>query len=621
MSYSIEQFDKQVVGTTARIRYRLGFEQCAGHLLTVTMTIEAIDTPTVRIALPNWTPGSYKIRDYASLIGSMSVADEAGEPLPFRSIAKNRVEIETAGVHTVVVTYLYFAHERSVRHSHVDRGHAFIMPGTCLMYVPGRTDETHHVEIESRWPTITTSLSPVTHDGLTFGALNYDILVDSPIEIGDHFVGRYELFGAVHEVAITGETDLPHEWIVDRTMEIVEKGMDLWESIPYDRYVFILHMLPGEYGGLEHARAQVSVFDGGRLTELASVRKFLALVTHEYFHTWNVKRIRPIELGPFDYEVENYTSMLWLAEGATSYYDDLLSYRIGFLTRDDYLKTLSESHLATYFDLPGRLSLSIKESSFLSWVKLYLPNPDTGNRYPSYYLKGGILFLLLDLHIIDRSDATRSLDDGMRGLYARYLEDPSVGLTEGEFMTIVARETGVDVAESFGRWLDAVEEIPLQELLEPFGLRWERKREKKSMTFGEGFSLPVVPNTRTGIGVDDANDRLTITKVLAGSPAARAGLASGDEIISVNGLRVANAAAWKSIVGRIPAESEFEVVASSGGRLYTTTLRTEAAPSFHLEIDDDITPEQRRRLDYWLRRASRISEESTDRAVESARVQ
>ena len=327
------------------------------------------------------------------------------------------------------------------------------------MYVEGRMEEIchaifHHAE-STNWKKVSTALSPVNKDGKTFGALNYDILVDSPVEIGNHFTATFEKFGATHDVAISGMGDFDADWIVRQLHPIVEHGKKMFGKLPYDRYVFQIQLYSKLYGGLEHARSHVSLYDVEKFTEKKEVGRFLSLLTHEYFHLWNVKRIRPIELGPVDYSRERYTAMLYLAEGATSYYDDLTTYRCGFFDEKKYLGfPLGEQHAQALTEVPGRLMTSIKESSFLTWVKLYIPSPDLNNRYVSYYLKGGVMWWLLDMYILLHSNGRKRLDDGMRGLMKRYEKNPSMGITEEEMIEILSISCGMDLKATLREWLN-----------------------------------------------------------------------------------------------------------------------------------------------------------------------
>ena len=601
MAYSIEQRDEQLHNSEARIRYHLSFPQAAQHLVHVQMAVQT-DAEVLEFAMPAWLPGSYKVRDFVSFQGNLSVVNKAGNELPFEWIAKNRLRLQTEGSTSVTLRYVYYGYERTVRHSHIDRFHAFLNPGNYLMFVEGRTEEVHHVEIEHSWNHVSTALSPAGEN--TWGALNYDILIDSPIEIGNHYVAFYELDGATHEVAITGQGDFDPDWITDRTKTVVENAITMWGSLPYDRYVWILQMLPDQYGGLEHARSQVSMFDANLFGDKKKLGKFLALLTHEFFHTWNVKRIRPAELGPFNYNEENYTRMLWLAEGVTSYYDDLLTFRSGFYTREEYLRILSEDHLSMLLNVPGRLAMSIKDSSYLAWVKLYTPSPDGSNRFPSYYLKGGVIFLLLDMFIVDQSGGERSLDDGMRALFEQYEGRPETGLTEEEFITIVSNATGVDIANTLPAWLNTTEELPYEELFEPLGLEWQQKTAVAEEHIGENIPLPSSEKTWAGILVAEEKGSAIAKKVWADSPAEKAGVGAGDEIIALNGMRIATNKAWKSVMSHCVAGDEMELTGASEGRLYQTTLKLERRQEFQLIETDNPSATQKKKLEKWLKGVS-----------------
>ena len=600
MAYSIEQRDEQLHNTAAKIRYHLSFPLASQHLVHIQMAVET-DAQSLECVMPSWLPGSYKVRDFVTFQGNLQVQTEAGEDLPFEWIAKNRVRVQTEGNALVLLRYVYYGHERTVRHSHIDRFHAFVNPGNCLMFVEGRMEEIHHVELDldnhPSWSNVSTALSPVKAG--VWGALNYDILIDSPIEIGNHYVAHYDISGAKHEVAITGKGNFDPDWITDRTITVVEHAVKMWGELPYDRYVWILQMLPDQYGGLEHARSQVSMFDANLFADKKKLGKFLALLTHEFFHTWNIKRIRPRELGPFNYNKENYTRMLWLAEGVTSYYDDLLTCRSGFYTRQEYLRALSEDHLSALFSVPGRLAMSIKDSSFLAWVKLYNPSPDNANRFPSYYLKGGIIFLLLDMFIIDKSGGEHSLDDGMRALNQHYKAQPETGVTEEEFVQIVSNATGVDVSEILLSWLNSTEELPLQEILQPLGLAWEAK-EAKDDKIGEDIPLPSPTRTWVGLLVSEEPGRLKVSKVRTGSPAEEAGIGAEDEVLAIDGMRVGSTKAWKSAISRLPIGSEVRFTGASEGRLYETVLRSEELPVFHLVEISNPDADQKKKLAKWL---------------------
>jgi predicted metalloprotease with PDZ domain len=599
MSYSIEQRDAQLAGTSAAIRYFLSFRSAAQHIADVVMEIDTT-ADELTLAMPNWIPGSYKVRDFIAYQGDVRATGANGEPVEIEWITKSRLRVRAGGA-PVRVSYTYYGNERSVRQTHINRSHAFINPANCMMLVEGRTSEIHHVRLDHPWKRVSTALSPV-EEGI-WGALNYDILADSPIEIGDHYVTSYERHGALHEVAITGSGDFDPDWLAEQTGRIIDHAVTMWGSLPYDRYLFIIQLLPGQYGGLEHARSSVNMFDVELFADRGKVVKLLALLCHEYFHLWNVKRIRPRELGPFDYDTENYTRMLWLAEGVTSYYDDLSAYRCGFYSRGEFIRTIGEEHLARLLDVPGRLAMSVKDSSFLAWVKLYMPTPDSPNRFPSYYLKGGVIFMLLDLYIIAATDGERTLDDGMRALMARYQSDPSVGVTEEEFIAIVGGATGVEIGELLPGWLGSAGELPVAEIVSAVGLEWRRRESSTESTFGADIPFQgAAPDRWIGIGVEEIKSGLKVARVWRDSPAEAAGIGADDELIAVNGIRVGSQRSWESLMRGAMRSESVTITAASEGRLYQTELRPVPRQAFELVVKSAPTDQERNRLERWLAR-------------------
>ncbi len=600
MPYSIEQTDAALLDTSAAIRYHLTFPNAAQHVMNVVMEVDSAARELV-LAMPNWIPGSYKVRDFIAYQGDVRAVGPSGEHLEMEWIAKNRLRVNTGGLGTFRLCYTYYGNERSVRQTHVNRFHAFINPANCMMYVEGRTDEIHHVRIDHPWQQVSTALSPVIEG--VWGALNYDILVDSPLEIGDHVVAHYRRHGALHEVAITGIGDFNPDWLAEQTKRIIDQAAAMWGRLPYDRYVFIIQLLPGQYGGLEHARSSVNMFDAEIFADKARVVQLLTLLCHEYFHLWNVKRIRPRELGPFNYDAENYSRMLWLAEGVTSYYDDLNSYRCGFYSRDEYLKSLAGEHLARLLDVPGRKAMSVKDSSYLSWVKLYIPTPDSGNRFPSYYLKGGVIFLLLDLSIIADTDGQHSLDDGMRALMDRYLADPATGITEDEFIGIVSAATDVDIRERLLSWLDGTDELPVEEVLARLGLLWRKKEERRENLFGADLEFqPPAPERWTGLYPEDFKTGVKVARVMRDSPAEHAGIGADDELLALDGVRVSSGRQWDALLRGVHDREHIRITAASEGRLYETVLHLKARESYEILEQEEMGELERRRLERWLMR-------------------
>lgn len=610
MAYNIEQRDEQLLGSRANITYTLEFDRAAQHIIRVRMHIANVTSEEITLVMPSWSPGSYKIRDYAAYQGNVE-AHAGSNPLVFRWTGLNKITVYTKETNEVTVDYVIYGNERTVRTNHVNRFHAFIQPTATFMYVEGRTDEIHHVLLKNDrklWPNVSTQLSPVrdtSAQDTLLGAMNYDVLADSPIEIGRHLVRTFTLEGATHEVALASSQLLDADWITEQLKVIVKTESSIFGGVPYDRYVFIIHAYPGTRGGLEHSRSSVNATDPSSFLDKSKAADFLSLLCHEYLHLWNVKRIRPIELGPFDYVNVTQTPMLWLAEGLTSYYDDLLAYRCGFLTQKEYLELLAKNHLDKLARVPGRLAMSVRDSSRLAWVKLYMQSPDAANRFPSYYLKGGLVLLLLDLYIIDHTDGTKSLDDGLRLLWARYQNDPSVGITEDECIAILERAAGVQLRDRMMQWLDETTELPFGELLSLAGIELSLgAKSSEAITFGENRSFALVPpELFCGWTVADADGRVFIRGVEDGSPAAMAGLGADDEIIAVSGMRVTTT----EQLGRAIADAglnEIQLVCQSDGTTFETTIKPGTMLVHTLSVAEETSEKQRLVREKWLMRSA-----------------
>lgn len=565
------------------------------------------------LGLPVWIPGSYKVRDYISTLGSFTVTDADGTALVWQWISKNRLQIASP-TQSVHVEYFYYAFERdsTIRSSHVTRSHAFINPVTCALYVEGREHEIHHVCFHydrTKWATISTPLSPVksavaSDEPLVLGALNYDILVDSPVEIGNHFVSKFLYENSVVETAVVGRGNYDADWIARQIETIVTTEAQMWGGLPFDRYVFIIHLFPTmRGGGLEHARCSVNAVESGNWSDTAKLHNLLSLLCHEFFHVWNIKRIRPRELGPFDYNQENLTRMLWLVEGATSYYDDMLTYRCGFYTRDEYFKVISKDHLGRFFRTPGRLQASIKDNSYQAWVKLYLPHDESVNRNVSYYLHGGLIFMLLDFWIITQSKGIKRLDDGFRALWSVYQQRPATGITEDEFIEVVESATGVTVRERLTQWLNSTAELPFDEVFGAMGLAWQ-PAPVKDVKPSEGTQpMTLVQKLFTGATLKAENGKILVAQVEENTPAEASGLAPDDEILFVNSTRVASVDDVEYQLAKRGTESASQLVIASDAAMEAIALQPVLQPEFVFAVAEAANDEQKRWIEFWLARS------------------
>lgn len=600
--YLIEQRDEQLLGTQAAIRYHCYFDLVAQHLLRVRMDIDLKgDEEELRLTLPAWAPGSYKIRDYITHVGNLTVCDESSRAIPFEWVAKNTIAIRPGRARSLAVEYVFYANERTVRTMHITRWRAFIFPVNCFFYVEGRTEEIHHVLLyydRAVWRSLTTALSPVEpldrqSTPVVLGALNYDILADSPTEIGNHQVRTFDAYGAHHEVALIAPLALNIDWLTERCKMIVMTEASLFGGVPYDRYVFFVYVGTKLSGGLEHARCSVNMCDIAALVEPQQAKSLLALLCHEYFHVWNIKRIRPREYGPFDYTREVHSPMLWLVEGFTSYYDDLFAYRAGFYSREEYLELLARDHLGKLLHVPGRRAMSVRDSSYLAWVKLYAQSPDGHNRFPSYYLKGGVLALLLDWAIIAETKGQRRLDDVMRLLWERYRQQPQLGLREEEVLDVIELVSSSLVRQQFWQWLNGTDDPDIATIIAPFGMEWVVRTDEQALPLQK-------PQRFLGLQLKAENGRLLVATVEEGFPAWHAGIAVDDEIVAVNNMRVNTPEEFEQHIRYHAGVST--ITACCDGMLYSVTVEPPYAERHELCMRPSLSNEQAALLERWLER-------------------
>jgi predicted metalloprotease with PDZ domain len=482
---------------------------------------------TVDLMLPVWTPGSYLIREFQRHIQEVVAEDSQGQSLPVRKIDKSTWRVDARKATEVRVRYRVYAWDLTVRAAHLDDTHAF-WNGACLfLYTPGLRHERHLVRIKAPadWRVIT---ALDNNDG-AYVATDYDELVDSPFEVGTDELLEFVAQGRRHRMSIWGRCDTPRtELVADLTKLIdaaanVFRGTDDVDPIPYDHYTFILLISAGGYGGLEHARSTTLLISPLHWAPRKKYEEFLELVCHEYFHLWNVKRIRPAALGPFDYQREAYTRSLWVMEGVTSYYDRYLLVRAGLLKPERYLEVFAEE-MARMRSQPGRLVQSLEDASFDAWIKYYRPDENSGNSTISYYLKGGIVALLLDLHIRAQSAGAKSLDDVMRALYRRW-KTSGASFADDELQALMEEASGVSLGAFLDELVRGRGEVDANPYLRPFGL------ELRPVADDE-------PPRRGHLGATlKEGDALRVSSVASGSPAAAAGLYAGDEIVALDGLR------------------------------------------------------------------------------------
>jgi predicted metalloprotease with PDZ domain len=575
------------------------------HRLEVELELEPGLLREVDLAMPAWSPGSYLVRDYARHVEGVT-AWAGTRQLAVRKLDKQtwRVDAEGTAPTPIRVRYHVYAYELTVRTSHHDDRHAFVQGPSVFMYVRGRENEpcTVHVEAPAGWR-IATALPPAaapTESGArTFVARDYDELADSPIEAGIHEALAFQALGRPHSIAVVdaAHVDFDRDALVTDLRKVVEETARLFtgetDPLPYNEYTFILHLQPGAHGGLEH-RASCTLLSSpfslprrGKGWNRRKYEDLLELCAHEYFHTWNIKRIRPEALGPFDYTRESYTRALWAMEGLTAYYDRLLVRRARLVGLEGYLDRMA-TDLGKLRQTPGRNLQSLEESSFDAWIKLYKPDEHTVNSTVSYYLKGSLVAMALDLDVRIRTEGARSLDHALAALW-REARGGGPGFADASFKARIAEAVGLDLSEFFARYVEGREDPPFEELLGRVGIAVEAEEPEDGTAW-------------LGVLCGDQGGAVRVKSTLDGGPAAAGGLYPGDDVVAIDGYRVANESALKDRLGMYRPGEAVRLTLFRREQLREITIPLGPAPAqrFTLSVDEAATPEAAARRTEWL---------------------
>jgi predicted metalloprotease with PDZ domain len=508
--------------TVPTIHYLVAMPQPETHLFEVTLQLVNHPSPILDLKMPVWTPGSYLIREYAKNLQDFA-AFVGDKPLTWRKISKNHWQVNKNGVSELTVRYRIFANELTVRTNHLDTTHGYFNGAALFFRLPGWEGLPTRVTIVPPRPEwrVTTVLPSIGEQTNSFLAADFDTLADSPFEIGSHQLYHFEVLGKPHELAIWGQGNFQAQRMIADIQRIVQVEAQMFGGLPYERYVFLLHLFAQAYGGLEHKNSCSLIYQRFGFRSQDKYDRFLQLVAHEFFHLWNVKRIRPKALEVFDYDRENYTPSLWFCEGTTSYYDLLIPLRAGMYDAKAYLNNWGKE-ITRFLTTPGRKVQPLSESSFDAWIKLYRPDANSGNSQISYYLKGEMVSLLLDLLIRARHGNQHSLDDVMRQMWQQFGQ-AEIGYTPEQLQEVIESVAGVNLADFFGRYIDGTEELPFNQYLEPFGLQLVAEQEEEPYL---------------GIKAKTENGREIIKFVEMGSPAQLAGIDAGDELLAIAGIKV-----------------------------------------------------------------------------------
>ena len=522
------------------ITYRIAIEDAHAHLYRVTLTVPK-PAREQRLSLPVWIPGSYLVREFARHLSALTARQGARE-LPLQQLDKATWLARCPGRGALEVSCLVYAFDTSVRAAFLDAHRGFFNGTSLCLRVQGCESQPHRVEllgVPRGWQ-VATSLPAVRVDAAGRGvyqASDYDELVDHPVEMGRFWRGKFVASGVPHELVVAGALpDFDGARLLADTQRICESEIRFWHGatvrragtqarLPFERYVFMLNVVEDGHGGLEHrastaliaSRRDLPQRDKGDTSD--GYANLLGLISHEYFHTWNVKRLRPAEFAAYDYTRENYTELLWFFEGFTSYYDDLFLVRSGLIDEGRYLKLLAKTANAVA-GAPGRRAQSVAQASFDAWVKYYRSDENTPNATISYYAKGSLVALALDLTL--RSEGQGSLDDVMRLLWVQSRGGP---IAEADIAAALEAVGKRSYAQEMAAWVHGTADLPLQALLQAVAVQCH----VQEATLAQRLGLRVSESALTGVKV---------SHVLRDGVAEQAGLSAGDELLAVDGWRL-----------------------------------------------------------------------------------
>ncbi len=587
MKYLLTAVTFLTIMTSAKpsVSYTLSMPQPQTHLLNVEVRI--LDQPgaTLDLHMPAWRTGRYVLLDFAGGVQGFSATDANGAPLPFKKTDKDTWRIEKGRATSVIATYRVYANEFNMRTRELNSEHAFVDPLAVFMYAEELKNGPLQLTVKpyGDWH-VTTGLEEVPGTPFTYRAPNFEYFGDCPLEIGNQKDFEFIVDGKKHIISIYGEGNWNIDTLITDFSRIIIANKELWGDLPYEKYVFMIHCQPNAGGGTEHINSTIMGVRPFIFSNPSAYKGFLGLVSHEYFHTWNVKQLRPKAIAPYDFSKENYTEELWVSEGTTSYYDDLLLLRAKFWDAKRYLENINQmvnNERSRY----GNRVQPLAEASFDAWVKFWRSKQNAQNAESDYYGKGSHVSLILDLELRQRTKNAASLDDVLRAMYRKY--PLTKGFTNADLQKVCEEIGGGSFKEFFSLYIYSTAPLP-----------WER-----SLMYA-GLSVTAKDTVRkpgTGMTTQDTGDKTRISNIVPGSPAERAGFEINDEIISLNGYRVRTAEITERVAAMTAGdEVTFLVYRNDKVKQITFSLELYGNPSYIVAKVAAPTELQRSIYEQWL---------------------
>ncbi|MCO4813738.1 MAG: M61 family metallopeptidase [Flavobacteriales bacterium] len=572
------------------VNYSLRMPKPQNHYYHVEMELSDIKSKEVNVKMPIWAPGSYLAREFAKHVNLVKAYDENGKDLIVKKTDKNTWKVTRENASKITINYEVYAFELSVRTSFLDLTHGFVSGSGVFMYVEGCKAKSGTVEVfpHESFSKITTALEPVAESIASDGSVkytfeDYDQLLDCPIEIGNQKEFSFQAAGITHHVAMYnfGNYNIPK--LKEDMAKVVKGATSVFGENPNKEYTFIIHNVVNAQGGLEHRNSTVLsvnrwTYDGPKY------KNFLKLVAHEYFHLWNVKRIRPVELGPFNYDSENYTSLLWVMEGFTSYYEKMILLKEGIYSKEEFLDKMFSSLNYVEGSVGSRVQ-PVSHASFDAWIKAYRPNENSSNTTMSYYSRGSVIAMMLDSKIIQKYKGKKSLDDFMQLIYNKYYLKKGRGFSETEFKTELSSFIGENMDDFYAKYIDGTEIPDYNAQFSPIGLNVAYVGESK----------PSV-----GLSLSQSGGKTIVKGIRSNSAAEDAGLSVNDEVIGFNGLR-ADKSSLDSYFDNVITGEKINVLFSRDNELYSVDIIVTEyeKPKFKYEISE--AQSTKKLFEYWLR--------------------